>query len=73
MQNEVILSIRNINKSFTGVQVLYDINLDIMKGEVHVLVGENGAGKSTLMKIIAGVYEKDSGELYFAVDRSLNE
>lgn len=65
MQNEVILSIKNVNKSFSEVQVLYDINLEIRRGEVHVLVGENGAGKSTLMKIISGVYEKDSGKLFF--------
>ena len=38
---------------------------DIRKGEVHALVGENGAGKSTLMKILSGVYERDSGEVVF--------
>jgi ribose transport system ATP-binding protein len=65
MPNEVVLELKNINKSFSGVQVLYDINLEIRKGEVHVLVGENGAGKSTLMKIISGVYERDSGEIIF--------
>jgi ribose transport system ATP-binding protein len=62
--DEFVLSLKNINKSFSGVHVLHDINLDIRKGEVHVLVGENGAGKSTLMKIISGVYEKDSGEIF---------
>jgi len=65
MSDEIIMSIKDVNKSFTGVQVLYDVNMDIKKGEVHVLVGENGAGKSTLMKIISGVYEKDSGEVVF--------
>jgi ribose transport system ATP-binding protein len=70
-RDEFVLSMRNINKSFSGVQVLYDINLDIRRGEVHVLVGENGAGKSTLMKIITGAYEKDSGEIFFE-GRSMN-
>ena len=65
MRDECVLKMRNINKSFSGVQVLYDINFDILKGEVHVVVGENGAGKSTLMKILSGVYEKDSGEITF--------
>ena len=63
--NDAILEIRNISKSFSGVPVLEDINMNIRKGEVHVIVGENGAGKSTLMKIISGVYKKDKGEIFF--------
>lgn len=65
MQDDVILEIRDVSKSFSGVQVLSGINLRIRRGEVHVVVGENGAGKSTLMKIISGVYQKDGGELLF--------
>ena len=65
MSNEIVLSVKGVNKSFSGVQVLKDINLDIRKGEVHVLVGENGAGKSTLMKIITGIYDMDDGEIWF--------
>lgn len=61
MSQEIILEARNINKSFSGVQVLSDIHIDIRKGEVHALMGENGAGKSTLIKIITGAYTKDSG------------
>lgn len=63
--NLPILSLRNISKSFYGVTVLENINLDIYPGEVHCLIGENGAGKSTLCKIIAGIYNPDHGEMSF--------
>ncbi|MCZ2845218.1 MAG: sugar ABC transporter ATP-binding protein [Candidatus Bathyarchaeota archaeon] len=58
------LQIKNISKTFPGVKALDNINLEVKKGEIHVLVGENGAGKSTLIKILAGVYQPDSGEIY---------
>lgn len=56
-----ILDIRHITKAFAGVTVLSDVSFDLYEGEVHALIGENGAGKSTLMKILTGVYTKDSG------------
>jgi ribose transport system ATP-binding protein len=56
---------RGITKRFPGVLALSDVNFDVRRGEVHVLVGENGAGKSTLMKILAGVYSLDAGEVIF--------
>jgi ABC-type sugar transport system ATPase subunit len=59
----VLLSLRGIKKHFGGVQALRDGNLDIAEGEVHLLMGENGAGKSTLMKIVAGLYQRDGGEM----------
>ncbi|WP_297278061.1 sugar ABC transporter ATP-binding protein [uncultured Brachyspira sp.] len=62
--SDIVFSAKNISKGFFGVPVLKDVNLDMMKGEVHAILGENGAGKSTLMKIIAGVYTYDSGELF---------
>jgi ribose transport system ATP-binding protein len=54
---------RQISKAFPGVQALDEVEFDVQRGEVHVLVGENGAGKSTLMKILAGAYERDAGEI----------
>lgn len=58
---EQIIKIEKISKAFPGVQALDRVSLELRKNEVLGLVGENGAGKSTLMKIIAGVYSKDSG------------
>jgi len=54
----------NISKNFPGVKALDDVNIIINAGEVHALVGENGAGKSTLIKIMMGVYQKNTGEIY---------
>jgi ribose transport system ATP-binding protein len=58
-----LVSLTHVSKSFAGVRVLYQVNLELLPGEVHALMGENGAGKSTLMKILAGVYARDSGEM----------
>lgn len=56
-----ILEMNNICKSFGKVKVLKNVHLDVLKGEVHALMGENGAGKSTLMKILSGIYSRDDG------------
>ena len=58
-----LVAITHLCKSFPGVRALHNARLEIVAGEVHALMGENGAGKSTLMKILAGVYQKDSGEI----------
>jgi rhamnose transport system ATP-binding protein len=58
-----LLSLQNAAKSFGAVQAIVDASIDLYGGEVHGLVGENGAGKSTLVKILAGVYQPDSGQL----------
>jgi ribose transport system ATP-binding protein len=55
----------DIAKSFPGVQALRDVNFDVRRGEVHVLLGENGAGKSTLIKILSGAYQPDAGRILF--------
>lgn len=54
---------KNINKSFGSVRVLENASIHVRNKEIHALIGENGAGKSTLMKILTGVYTKDSGEI----------
>lgn len=61
--NEVLLEVRHIDKRFGGVHALKDVSFSVHSGEVHAIVGENGAGKSTLMKILAGVYQSDVGEI----------
>jgi ribose transport system ATP-binding protein len=63
---ELVLSMRGIGKSFPGVRALDDVDIDVLAGEIHGLVGENGAGKSTLMKILAGAYSRDEGEVTVA-------
>ncbi|MDA8409617.1 MAG: sugar ABC transporter ATP-binding protein [Treponema sp.] len=63
--SELIISIRDVSKTFPGVRALDKVSIDVRKGSVHGIVGENGAGKSTLMKILSGVYQKDSGTIVF--------
>jgi ABC-type sugar transport system ATPase subunit len=65
VSDNVILDIRQISKSFPGVQALDSISFSVRAGEVHALVGENGAGKSTLIKILSGVYHATSGSFTF--------
>jgi putative multiple sugar transport system ATP-binding protein len=60
MGAEPILQMKNITKTFPGVKALTNVNLTVMPGEIHAVVGENGAGKSTLMKILSGVYPAGS-------------
>jgi len=68
--SQYILELKNIGKTFSGVNVLRDVNLQLKKGEVHVLLGENGAGKSTLIKIISGYHAPDKGgEIYVEGER----
>jgi ribose transport system ATP-binding protein len=62
--NESLLSVENISKSFPGVLALDQVSFDVQQGEIHGLVGENGAGKSTLMRIMSGAYQPDSGIIY---------
>ena len=61
--NEIIVSMQGITKSFPGVKALDNVQFELRAGEVMALLGENGAGKSTLMKILSGVYTRDSGTM----------
>lgn len=66
---EVVLSARHISKEYPGTKALDNVNFDIKKGKVNVLIGENGAGKSTLMRIVAGIEQPTSGELYMGEEK----
>ena len=63
VENQPLLKIVNVSKSFPGVRALDKVNMTLISGEVHALVGENGAGKSTLVKIISGAYAPDEGSI----------
>lgn len=63
MDEKLVLSMKEISKSFPGVKALQNVEFKLNKGEIHALMGENGAGKSTLIKVLTGVYTKDSGKI----------
>ena len=64
MEDNIILKMRHINKNFPGVKALSNVDFSLRKGEIHALMGENGAGKSTLIKVLTGVEEFETGEIY---------
>lgn len=66
MSDEIILSIRDLHKSFGGIKALTDVNLEVRRGSVHGLIGPNGAGKTTLFNLISGFLTPDSGEIFYA-------
>lgn len=63
MQQETVLEVRQLSKSFLGVKALDKVDLEVKRGEVHSVIGENGAGKSTLMNVILGDLQKDEGTI----------
>ena len=65
MNNDYILKLEQVSKSFPGVKALDTVDFAVKRGTVHALVGENGAGKSTLIKILAGIYQMSSGRMFF--------
>ncbi|GAB4364786.1 MAG: sugar ABC transporter ATP-binding protein [Spirochaetales bacterium] len=65
MDENTILKVKGLSKSFLGVQALSNVDFTLKRGEIHALMGENGAGKSTLIKCITGVHRRDSGEILY--------
>jgi ribose transport system ATP-binding protein len=68
-EEKSILEVHNITKRFPGVVALDGVSVEFYPGEVHAVVGENGAGKSTLMKVMAGAYQMESGQIFFNGDQ----
>lgn len=64
MNENLVLRMENIHKSFPGVKALQGVDFKLCEGEIHALMGENGAGKSTLIKVLTGVYGKDEGQIF---------
>lgn len=64
MEQDILLRMTDITKTFPGVKALDGVSFELKKGTVHALMGENGAGKSTLMKCLFGIYTKDSGQIF---------
>ena len=56
MSDKIVLSMKNISKTFPGVKALSNVDFTLREGEIHALMGENGAGKSTLIKVLTGVH-----------------
>ena len=67
--HQVVVSMRGIEKEFPGVKANDQIDFNLIKGEIHTLLGENGAGKSTLMNILAGLYKPERGSIYVHGER----
>ncbi len=65
LDNNILLDIRNVSKSFGTTQALKDISIQIKPGTIHSFLGRNGAGKSTIVNIIAGIYPQTAGEVFF--------
>ena len=64
MSDGIVLKMRDISKTFPGVKALQHVDFTLRKGEIHALMGENGAGKSTIIKVLTGVHEFETGEIY---------
>ena len=63
MEQNIVLTMRDISKTFPGVKALQHVDFTLREGEIHALMGENGAGKSTLIKVLTGVHDFEAGEI----------
>jgi len=63
--SEIILETKQLTKVFPGVVAMKEVDFDVVKGEIHAVIGENGAGKSTLCKMLTGLYQPDGGQIFF--------
>lgn len=72
MSQNIVLTMRNISKTFPGVKALSKVDFTLREGEIHALMGENGAGKSTLIKVLTGVYSLESGEIQIGNNKIVN-
>jgi inositol transport system ATP-binding protein len=66
---QFLLKMEDVSKAYSGVPALKKVRLEVMRGEVHALMGENGAGKSTLMKILSGIAQRDGGDIFLDGNR----
>lgn len=73
MEENVVLSMKDISKTFPGVKALQHVDFTLRKGEIHALMGENGAGKSTLIKVLTGVHEFQTGEITMDGQKIVNK
>ena len=71
MSDKIVLSMKNISKSFPGVRALSNVDFTLREGEIHALMGENGAGKSTLIKVLTGVYGFEEGQIVMEGNRTI--
>lgn len=62
---EIVLEVKNVNKAFGGVITAENVSMTVEKGQIRGLIGPNGAGKTTLLNLISGIYEVDSGKIFF--------
>ena len=72
MSENIVLKMSNISKTFPGVKALSNVDFTLREGEIHALMGENGAGKSTLIKVLTGVHDFQTGEIYMVKMREVN-
>ena len=64
MMNQTVLSMNGITCRFNEVIANNDVHFDLLRGEIHGLLGENGAGKTTLMSVLYGLYKPEEGEIF---------